>query len=370
MQQEKRHAVRKRMDQLLYAELGPNNGSIVVDLSEQGCGFQAIAPIHDRELHFILAIGGGHEIQGTGRVTWLGKTKKAGGLRFINLSDDLQEQIRTWLNDPRAVDVSTPPLIATAAASETGAESEVKLRRKRLREEARRQWQAAQQQHEGQQEHERQPGHESQQRHSNWELGDAGREFQPRTLEAPSRGNGEAFTESAPRQASGLWRGVAAIVLGAAIGSLLVMYHREVGRALIWLGTALSEGTEESQPTPGMKAGALWTQPVPDGGRVSAGKLTQAAQTNQSSSLSEQRGPSAPVPATATDSYSAEVQALWRQVENGDTRAEVALADRYITGDGVPKSCGQAKVLLQAALKRGNPDAQRKLEGLRPAGCP
>jgi PilZ domain-containing protein len=127
LQQEKRQAVRKRMDQLLYAELGPNNGSIVVNLSEQGCGFQAIAPIRDKELHCTFAIGAGQEIQGTGRVTWLEKAKKSGGLRFINPSTDLREQIRAWLADPRAIDTSAAPPEAPPAFT-TPAESEAKGR--------------------------------------------------------------------------------------------------------------------------------------------------------------------------------------------------------------------------------------------------
>jgi hypothetical protein len=62
--------------QPLYADFGPNNGSIVLNLSEESRGFQ-------EQLHFTR-----QEIQGSG-VTWLKKTKKVGGLRFINLSGQL-----------------------------------------------------------------------------------------------------------------------------------------------------------------------------------------------------------------------------------------------------------------------------------------
>src|SRR4030088_3165346 len=43
-----------------------------------------------------------------------------------------------------------------------------------------------------------------------------------------------------------------------------------------------------------------------------------------------------------------DVRSLWTSVENGDTRAEVARANRYIRGEGVPQSCAQARVLLEA----------------------
>jgi TPR repeat protein len=65
-----------------------------------------------------------------------------------------------------------------------------------------------------------------------------------------------------------------------------------------------------------------------------------------------------------------DIQALWNLVENGDTRAEVGLADRYLRGDGVPQSCAQGRVLLEAAVKRGSAEARKRFDGLVQAGCP
>jgi TPR repeat protein len=65
-----------------------------------------------------------------------------------------------------------------------------------------------------------------------------------------------------------------------------------------------------------------------------------------------------------------DVSALWTSVENGDTGAEVTLASRYLRGEGVPQSCAQARVLLEAAVKRGSADARQKLGELGQAGCP
>jgi len=65
-----------------------------------------------------------------------------------------------------------------------------------------------------------------------------------------------------------------------------------------------------------------------------------------------------------------DVPTLWVSVENGDTHAEVALAGRYTHGEGVPQSCAQARVLLEAAAKRGNAEAKQKLDELPQAGCP
>ena len=43
---------------------------------------------------------------------------------------------------------------------------------------------------------------------------------------------------------------------------------------------------------------------------------------------------------------------------------------RYVRGEGVPQSCAQARVLLEAAVKRGSGDAKQKLDELPQAGCP
>jgi TPR repeat protein len=56
-------------------------------------------------------------------------------------------------------------------------------------------------------------------------------------------------------------------------------------------------------------------------------------------------------------------------VENGDTAAEILLANHYASGDGVEKNCDQARVLLQAAAKRGSDAAAKRLKQLADAGC-
>jgi hypothetical protein len=63
------------------------------------------------------------------------------------------------------------------------------------------------------------------------------------------------------------------------------------------------------------------------------------------------------------------VASLWQAVENGDAVAEVALANHYATGAGVEKNCAQARVLLEAAAKRGNEAATKRLIQLRSSGC-
>lgn len=66
-------------------------------------------------------------------------------------------------------------------------------------------------------------------------------------------------------------------------------------------------------------------------------------------------------PATAAEWF-------WRSLEAGNTAAAVPLADLYIAGKGVSRSCQQARILLDTAARKGNADAVHKLAQL-PAKC-
>ncbi|MBZ5721314.1 MAG: hypothetical protein LAO03_13120 [Acidobacteriia bacterium] len=61
---------------------------------------------------------------------------------------------------------------------------------------------------------------------------------------------------------------------------------------------------------------------------------------------------------------------LWKAVGKQNPSATLLLADLYLRGDGVPRSCEQARVLLLAALRKGASDAAGKLHELETNGCP
>jgi len=63
------------------------------------------------------------------------------------------------------------------------------------------------------------------------------------------------------------------------------------------------------------------------------------------------------------------VKWLWKAVGKQNTGAVILLADLYLIGDGVPKNCDQARLLLVAAAKRGASDAAQKLLSLESNGC-
>src|SRR5215470_7126166 len=98
----KRGVVRKRTQQLVYLELGRNNGGVMLNLSEDGCGFQAISPVEKGTTRFAFQISGGRRIAGEGEVEWTDGVGITGGLRFLDLSEEARKQIRTWLIDTNA----------------------------------------------------------------------------------------------------------------------------------------------------------------------------------------------------------------------------------------------------------------------------
>ena len=62
-------------------------------------------------------------------------------------------------------------------------------------------------------------------------------------------------------------------------------------------------------------------------------------------------------------------QLLWKAVSKHNTAAAVLLSNLYLRGDGVPRSCDQARLLLVAAAKRGSPLAAQQLRNLESQGC-
>jgi hypothetical protein len=57
-------------------------------------------------------------------------------------------------------------------------------------------------------------------------------------------------------------------------------------------------------------------------------------------------------------------QWLWKSIAKKNTEALITLSDMYAAGDGVPKSCDQARLLLSTAAQRGSQEAREKLKSI------
>jgi len=224
-----------------------------------------------------------------------------------------------------------------------------------------------------------------------------------------------------------LTRAIGIMLLFTLVASLVV-YHREFGHALVWLGQRIAgDETSESVPHASSPAAASTeaspasasdsTNPTPSNpvnsaaaSNASAGDFSPAkgdnipvaAETAPPPQLKDgtasalvpltqvTRTPAASAPAAAPgDTGQAEyqkahtilqtpgrraelpeaVKLLWSAVEKGNVAAEITLAELYRAGRGVTRNCVQAKILLSTAARKGSADAQRRLEELQQEGC-
>lgn len=60
---------------------------------------------------------------------------------------------------------------------------------------------------------------------------------------------------------------------------------------------------------------------------------------------------------------------LWKAVAKQNSTATLLLSDLYLRGDGVTKNCDQARLLLDAAARKGQTAAAQRLRNLQAFGC-
>jgi len=336
-----------------------------LNLSEEGCSFQSLAPVHGEQVRFSVSVGDGHKLEGDGQMMWSDTGKKTGGVRFLNPSRELREQVRVWLEQTL---VTTDGKLDPAAV-----ESEAKRRRKKLREEARAEAERARKEGALTKSEIEMPGVESR------PAPQVSPASNPNISETPKP---IALEDSRTRAAHGkpsvTLRGIGLIGLAAMLFMGLVTYRRELGHLVMSLGSDIA-GEEGETATPGEAHPApVNTSPevkavaMPDASDTTSEGSTDPADTANAEFVRTASGPAAPAKHVAPEQETGTENAssLWTSVENGDTGAEVALASRYVRGEGVPQSCAQARVLLEAAMKRGSSDAKQKLSELGQAGCP
>jgi hypothetical protein len=117
MRKDRRQSPRIAAEGLAYVNLEPNNGGIVMNISEGGLSFQSTTPVEQLStIRFWFAqrdvSTGGHLtssentpargssrfIEAECKLAWTDEKRKLGGLRFINLPPEASEQIRDWIN--------------------------------------------------------------------------------------------------------------------------------------------------------------------------------------------------------------------------------------------------------------------------------
>ena len=411
--QDKRAIVRKRTQQLVYLELGRDNGGVMLNLSEDGCGFQAITPVKCGETRFAFQISGGRRIAGDAEIVWVDDVGIMGGLRFLNLPLEARKQIRRWLEETNApeehgsFEPADAPLDAVARGmrGEFGRESAdagryrhggaVPAAARAMEDEPAPAW-------------------------ANLRAASA-HPVQDDRYGSPMFRDDGSYGVSRPRSVA-LWRGIAVLAVATAIAALVVAYQHDVGTSLIWLGETLSGRTKASGELPENKPPATSlprdvspetapavgtataqktldqkpddlksdtltpdalgdTAPKTDGslsaappadtkssrGSGAPGLSPSGASGDRQESMLERQGSREKPPETWDPNDS--IESLWGAVQGGSISAERTLAERFVRGEGVVKNCDQAKVLLKAAADRGSKEARLRLYELETGGC-
>jgi type II secretory pathway predicted ATPase ExeA len=82
-----------------YTEFGPENGGILLDLSEGGLGFQGVAVVVEGQgIHLKFTLPGTSAlIEADAEVARCNHSRTGGGLRFVSLSEEARQQVRAWI---------------------------------------------------------------------------------------------------------------------------------------------------------------------------------------------------------------------------------------------------------------------------------
>jgi hypothetical protein len=379
---DRRQAARTKLVEIAYIGMGPENGGLVLDVSDGGLSFHSVAPVHPADkVHFLLSLRGHSRIEGAGEVVWTNQMGTVCGLKFTSLSAGALEHLNNWTNQsrmaqsapasPRAKAMAPALKPASAAPSAISAAP------------------------------------------------DAGRSLAktapvfaiPPAAVARTEAN-VSESVAGMRWQSPFFFGAAFGVLAAALAVVAFLYGVHVGKSE-FKPAARFAAAASSQPIPANDGGASVPSPpaadsaqstrdeappgsnvmppVPGNVSVDPSKAESLSATVAPPSSTEKDAHFIPKPRADQDpnagkaefeaalaqlngdngkrDANAAVRLLWAAVAKGNSTAELTLADLYTYGDGFEKNCNQARALLNAASASGNAQAKVKLDELSANGC-
>lgn len=100
----RRAKVRQPLGSLAYLDIVPDNGGIILNLSEDGLAFQAVGPLHDqKEVQLVIQLPhSAIRFETAAEIVWLGASSRQAGVRFLNMPADARLQIREWIESQNA----------------------------------------------------------------------------------------------------------------------------------------------------------------------------------------------------------------------------------------------------------------------------
>jgi len=97
---ERRQHPRHQVNALAYLDIGPDNGGIILNISEGGLALHAVGslppdPVIDLRIQFSKST---KRLETTGKVAWTSGSKKDAGIEFVDLPEEDYLQIKEWLS--------------------------------------------------------------------------------------------------------------------------------------------------------------------------------------------------------------------------------------------------------------------------------
>jgi hypothetical protein len=115
---ERRQTPRTTIEKHAYINVEPNNGAIVLNVSDGGLCFHSYDPVQRNGTIRFWFWDNKQRIEADGAVAWTDETQK-GGLRFMALPAEVREKIRDWMSQSTtgvAVDGGSAAVVARARA--------------------------------------------------------------------------------------------------------------------------------------------------------------------------------------------------------------------------------------------------------------
>jgi hypothetical protein len=93
-----RRSPRKRFEHLLYVELEPGNGGMVLNFSEHGFAFRAMRRVRPKqEVKFAFNLTDKRRLEGRGRLEWADQEGRVAGMQFTDISEEFRAELQNWL---------------------------------------------------------------------------------------------------------------------------------------------------------------------------------------------------------------------------------------------------------------------------------
>lgn len=93
--QDRRKDRRQKMKSVAYLNVEPDNGGILLDLSEGGMCISVANPLAESvQIHFSLWTEEDRSIEGIGQVCWLSESGRSAGVRFLSVPEESRRRIR------------------------------------------------------------------------------------------------------------------------------------------------------------------------------------------------------------------------------------------------------------------------------------